>query len=258
MRTDYYQLLDVKEDASAAEIKAAYRKLAMKFHPDHNDGRPEAEERFKQIAEAYRVLGEEERRRDYDDWLCRQKRYRGAPELVSMPRHVRVSVRHARERREERRSRTHRGTSTRVRPFLLRRVPRLTVWHYLLFYLFWALLFLPPLFSLRREAPSQKPPPRVPPDRAPGESPLDPETQRLHLARFTERIARAAQDGSPEAQFRYGTMLIIGAGGLERNPESGYQWWQKAADQGFAPAQKALRVPKPSEPPQSESVESSS
>ncbi len=251
MRTDYYQLLDVREDAPAAEIKAAYRRLAMKFHPDHNEGSPEAEERFKLIAEAYRVLGEEESRRDYDDWLHRQRSYRGAPELVSMPRHIRVSVRHARERREERRSRTHRGTPTRVRPFLLRRVPRLTVWHYLLFYLFWALLFLPPLFSLWRERPPQKSPPRVPPDRAPGESPLDPETQRRHLARFTERVARAAQKGSPEAQFRYGTMLIMGAGGLERDPEAGYQWWQKAAEQGFAPAQKALRATKPPASPQS-------
>lgn len=246
MRTDYYQLLDVQEGASAAEVKAAYRRLAMKFHPDRNEGQPASEEQFKLISEAYRVLGKEESRRDYDAWLERQKRYQRAPELVSMARHVRVSARHARERREARRMRERREGAARVRPFLLRRIPRMTVWHSILFYLFWVLLFLPPLLSLHREGKAEKRPSTVPAERPPGESPLPPEEQRLQLARFTERMAHEAEEGSPEAQFRYGTMLMFGAGGLERDVEAGYQWWQKAAEQGFIPAQKALRTGAPS------------
>lgn len=246
MREDYYQLLDVREEASAAEVKAAYRRLAMKFHPDRNEGHPEAEEHFKLVSEAYRVLGHEESRRDYDAWLGRRKRYQRAPELASMARHVRVSARHARERREARRTRGRREGTVRVRPFLLRRIPRMTVWHYVLFYLFWVLLFLPPLLSLHQERQTEKKAPPVSPERAPGESPLPPEEQLLQLARFTERVAHEAEKGSPEAQFRYGTMLMVGVGGLERDPDAGRRWWQKAAEQGFAPAQKALRTIGPS------------
>ena len=55
-KEDYYSILGVKEDASAAEIKKAYRKLAVKFHPDKNPGDKKAEERFKKISEAYYAL----------------------------------------------------------------------------------------------------------------------------------------------------------------------------------------------------------
>jgi DnaJ-class molecular chaperone len=65
-RKDYYAVLGVAKDASAAEIKRAYRKLARKLHPDVNPGDPSAEERFKEISEAYHVLGDEERRKQYD------------------------------------------------------------------------------------------------------------------------------------------------------------------------------------------------
>ena len=65
-KKDYYGVLGVGKDASADEIKKAYRKLARKHHPDVNPGDAEAEERFKEIAEAYHVLGDEERRSAYD------------------------------------------------------------------------------------------------------------------------------------------------------------------------------------------------
>jgi molecular chaperone DnaJ len=63
---DYYSVLGVKRDASEAEIKAAYRKLARKYHPDVNPGNKEAEAKFKEINEAYQVLGDPEKRKKYD------------------------------------------------------------------------------------------------------------------------------------------------------------------------------------------------
>ncbi|UCC26113.1 MAG: molecular chaperone DnaJ [Gemmatimonadales bacterium] len=63
---DYYSLLDVSRDADADEIKKAYRKLALEHHPDRNQGSKEAEEKFKQITEAYEVLRDPEKRSVYD------------------------------------------------------------------------------------------------------------------------------------------------------------------------------------------------
>ena len=63
---DYYEVLGVKKDNSAQEIKKAYRKLAMKYHPDRNKGDKEAEEKFKKISEAYAVLSDSEKRKQYD------------------------------------------------------------------------------------------------------------------------------------------------------------------------------------------------
>jgi len=73
---DYYEILGVKEDASAAEIKKAYRKLALKYHPDKNPGDKKAEEEFKKISEAYYALGDEKRRKEYDN-LRRMGAYTG-------------------------------------------------------------------------------------------------------------------------------------------------------------------------------------
>src|SRR3954449_12166436 len=65
-KRDYYEVLGLKREASADEIKKAYRKLALKNHPDKNPGDPEAEKRFKEGAEAYEVLSDHEKRARYD------------------------------------------------------------------------------------------------------------------------------------------------------------------------------------------------
>ena len=65
-KRDYYEVLGVSKDADAKEIKKAYRKLAMKYHPDKNPGDKAAEEKFKEINEAYEVLSDEEKRSTYD------------------------------------------------------------------------------------------------------------------------------------------------------------------------------------------------
>jgi curved DNA-binding protein len=66
MAEDYYKILGVNRTADATEIKKAYRKLAMKFHPDHAKGDKTAEEKFKKISEAYAVLSDKEKRQEYD------------------------------------------------------------------------------------------------------------------------------------------------------------------------------------------------
>jgi DnaJ-class molecular chaperone with C-terminal Zn finger domain len=65
-KQDYYALLGVARGASADEIKKAYRKLAMKYHPDRNPNDKEAEQKFKEISEAYDILKDEQKRAAYD------------------------------------------------------------------------------------------------------------------------------------------------------------------------------------------------
>lgn len=67
-KRDYYEVLGVDKKASAAEIKRAYRKLAIKYHPDKNPGDTTAEEKFKEAAEAYSVLSDEQKRQQYDQF----------------------------------------------------------------------------------------------------------------------------------------------------------------------------------------------
>jgi molecular chaperone DnaJ len=67
-KRDYYQVLDVPRTATEADLKKAYRRLAMKFHPDRNPGDHEAEERFKEAKEAYEVLSDTQKRAAYDQF----------------------------------------------------------------------------------------------------------------------------------------------------------------------------------------------
>src|SRR5256885_12313048 len=64
---DYYKVLGVPDTATAKEIKSAYRKLSRQFHPDTNAGDASSEERFKEISAAYDVLGDEAKRKEYDE-----------------------------------------------------------------------------------------------------------------------------------------------------------------------------------------------
>lgn len=65
-KKDYYDVLGVSKSADAGEIKSAYRKLALQFHPDRNPDNPEAEEKFKEATEAYEVLSDQQKRERYD------------------------------------------------------------------------------------------------------------------------------------------------------------------------------------------------
>jgi molecular chaperone DnaJ len=67
-KRDYYEVLEVNKDASAEELKKAYRKQALRFHPDKNPGNKEAEEHFKESAEAYEVLSDPNKRKRYDQY----------------------------------------------------------------------------------------------------------------------------------------------------------------------------------------------
>src|ERR1035437_5367484 len=68
MPRDYYEVLGIKKDASEGEIKRAYRKLAREHHPDRNPGDKQAEARFKEVQEAYDVVGDKAKRAQYDQF----------------------------------------------------------------------------------------------------------------------------------------------------------------------------------------------
>lgn len=66
-KKDLYEILGIGRDATKEEIKKAYRKLALKYHPDHNPGNQEAEEKFKEVNMAYEVLSDPDKKKEYDE-----------------------------------------------------------------------------------------------------------------------------------------------------------------------------------------------
>ena len=68
MKRDYYQVLGVDKNVSQNDLKKAFKRLAIKYHPDKNPGNKEAEEKFKEAAEAYAVLSDEQQRSRYDQF----------------------------------------------------------------------------------------------------------------------------------------------------------------------------------------------
>ena len=82
MSEDYYKILGVQKSASDEDIKKAYRKLAMKYHPDHTKGDKAAEEKFKKISEAYAVLSDKEKRKEYDTFGAEGFRQRFSQEDI--------------------------------------------------------------------------------------------------------------------------------------------------------------------------------
>ena len=75
-RPDLYAVMGLPVNATPAEIKKAYRKLALKWHPDKNQGSPVAAEKFKLVSEAYQVLSDPDKRSLYDTWVSSHSRSR--------------------------------------------------------------------------------------------------------------------------------------------------------------------------------------
>ena len=94
-KRDYYDVLGVTKSASKDEVKKAYRKLALKFHPDKTKGDKSSEEKFKEASEAYHILSDEKRKANYDQFG--HAAFEGSEEadkdLVDLiPRHFQISL----------------------------------------------------------------------------------------------------------------------------------------------------------------------
>lgn len=252
-RVDFYELLDVRETADAQQLKLAYRRQAKKYHPDHNPGSLDAEERFKRILEAYRVLGDGGMREQYDAWLARQRLYVRAPELQGLGGRVRVSARHGRERREERRQRRSAGTFRRARAasrgmFSEVKMPRVGMYVRLAFYAM-ALFIIAPLMlrgvnmAMNRHSQSNGP------VRPQGQTDLPPEEVQARLMKRNAELLIRAEQGDAAAQFQYGWNVYHGYNGMQVNRPGAKKWFERAAAAGHDQAQQILGKADFSQPP---------
>lgn len=244
-RPDYYALLEIQPEATAAELKQAYYRQAKIYHPDRNAGNAAAEEHFKLIAEAYRVLGDATERRLYNEARERDLRYADAPELASMRRAVRFSARRGRTR-DDRPTRTHRRFT--ILPPRKKMPPAMVV----LIGLFWVSALLP--FLLRT---GNLTPPRMKQVAEKKDKPDPPhELVRERLVNMQARLTEAATAGDVRAQLQLGLLLYSGSTGVAIDREAARAWWQKAAAQGDATAAYFLEKcdfnPPPPRPPAEE------
>lgn len=239
MREDYYELLEVQATATKQELRAAYHRLAMRYHPDHSGDNPAAEERFKLIAEAWHTLSDNEKRADYDAWLERHKRYAHMPELAGMRRRARVSAHQAERRRES--SRRNGTPRRRPRLFLLRRNNKGGLLYQMLIYLCFLFAMVPYFahhFSGNRAGAATEPTKKT---EASDTSPLSPEEQQKNLELYLKQLISAAENGDALAQYRYGCLLFLGSSGIRQDRQEARHWWEKAAAQGSRLAQQALK-----------------
>lgn len=219
-RPDYYELLDVEISVSQTELKQAYYRQAKRFHPDLNVGDAAAEERFKLIAEAYRILSDEQERRLYDEARERDLRYADAPELAGMQRRVRFSARRTRGRNEKPRVLRRRFSILPAR----KKMPRWVVW---CMGVLWVSALLPLVMRTgnvvlnygKHPEKKEKPEPAA-------------EVVRERLARMQADLERAAAAGDARSQLRLGLLLYSGSAGVQMNRPAAKEMWQKAAAQG--------------------------
>lgn len=261
-RVDFYELLDAPESADPQELKLAYRRQAKKYHPDHNPGSPAAEERFKLILEAYRVLGDEEMREQYDAWLARQRLYVRAPELQGLGGRVRVSARHAHERREQRearrRGRGSAGTFRRARAtskglFADIRMPRLGMYVRLAFYAMALFIIVPIMLRGLSVVANRHREPRQVSHRQ-GHTDLPPEVVQARLMQRNAELLLRAERGDAAAQFQYGWNLYHGYYGMSVNRAEARGWFEKAAAAGHSQARQVLAKADFSEPTAEDSL----
>lgn len=218
-RLDYYELLGVAPAVPPSELKQAYYRQAKKYHPDLNVGNAESEERFKLIAEAYRILSDERERRLYDEARERDLRYADTPELASMQRRVRFSVRHDRNRAQRR------PAMLRRRFGMLPRRRRMPWWVTSLICLFWLSALLPLVMhpvQVKTSSPLPKPEKKDPPD----------DVVRARLAAMRASLEKAAAAGDARAQLRLGLLLYSGSAGVQMDRAAARAWWEQAAAQG--------------------------
>lgn len=219
-RPDYYDILEVPADIAPSALKLAYYRQAKKYHPDLNPGDAAAEERFKLIVEAYRILGDERERRLYDAARERDIRYADAPELAGMVRRVRFSARRNRRENDNR-------PSLRRRFTLLPARKKMPWWVMFLMGVFWVSALLPFIMrtgssSLNRKVyagKTEKPEP-------------DAGLVRERLGQMREKLEAAAGAGDTRAQLHLGLMLYNGSAGIQMDREAARIWWERAAAQG--------------------------